>query len=390
MKTRKISSVLAVLCMLSLFTATAFAASDNILSGNIKEADGTTGQDTNTGSGVKTGHIQDGAVTTGKIVDGAVTDAKITGLVSGSKLGTHSHNGSDISTGTIPVERLSTYKNVKVVHKGNIDGIQTFNTISAALSSITDATQDNPYVILVMPGVYVDNIVTKDFVSIVGTNKDAVKVTSNSSMNEQGTISIVTGNSPIERLTIENTDPFNAVAVNASLSPNAIINDCNIVAKNNGSYAYGILAGGLISVKRSDIQAISSGTSNAAIATSTGGPVVGGGFEDCRLTAQGDAYVMGFQVSNYREYDVINCYITAKGSATDKSNILAVRSFSSVVKARNSVLNGSDGLSPSVAVWSNGTFKGAHSQLIGPIQNGLGNNIIKLINCFNENFDPFL
>jgi hypothetical protein len=44
-----------------LFAAPVFAApKDNVLSANIKEADGTTGQDTETGSGIKTGHIQDG------------------------------------------------------------------------------------------------------------------------------------------------------------------------------------------------------------------------------------------------------------------------------------------------------------------------------------------
>ncbi len=42
-------------------------APDAVISSKIREADGTTGQDTNTGSGVKTGHIQDGAVTSVKL-----------------------------------------------------------------------------------------------------------------------------------------------------------------------------------------------------------------------------------------------------------------------------------------------------------------------------------
>ena len=46
-----------------------------VTSAKIAEADGASGQDTNTGSGVKTGHIQDGAVTNAKI--GADLDGRI-------------------------------------------------------------------------------------------------------------------------------------------------------------------------------------------------------------------------------------------------------------------------------------------------------------------------
>jgi len=79
---------------------------DEVLSANIKEADNTSGQRTNTGSGIKTGHIANGAVNTAKIAanavtsgkiangtiatadiaNGAVTDAKITGPVSSTKI----------------------------------------------------------------------------------------------------------------------------------------------------------------------------------------------------------------------------------------------------------------------------------------------------------------
>jgi|GEM_PF-4549350 len=52
-------------------------AADTVMSGDIKEADGTSFQNTNTGSGVKTGHIQDNAVTAPKINNGAVTTEKI-------------------------------------------------------------------------------------------------------------------------------------------------------------------------------------------------------------------------------------------------------------------------------------------------------------------------
>ena len=69
---------------------------DEVLSANIKEADNTSGQGTNTGSGIKTGHIangaattaklRNGAVTSAKIASGAVTDGKITGPISSAKI----------------------------------------------------------------------------------------------------------------------------------------------------------------------------------------------------------------------------------------------------------------------------------------------------------------
>lgn len=100
---------------------------NTVLSASIKPADGTTGQILTTGSGVKTGHIQDSAISTSKIVngaittnkiansavtnaqlaDGAVTDSKISGFISGAKLGSHEHDGTAITTGTIDTNRLN-------------------------------------------------------------------------------------------------------------------------------------------------------------------------------------------------------------------------------------------------------------------------------------------
>jgi len=76
---RKILSILSIMVAALLFNTTAFAAvlNDEVTSQKIKEADGTSGQDTNSGSGVKTGHIQNSAVTTGKIAAGAVTATKL-------------------------------------------------------------------------------------------------------------------------------------------------------------------------------------------------------------------------------------------------------------------------------------------------------------------------
>src|SRR3989304_9230414 len=96
MKKNKFSLVMTVLLGTLMFASITFAATDNILSANIKEADGTSGQNTNAGSGVKTDHIQDGAVTGNKVAAGAITDSKIAGPISASKI---ESAGVDADTG---------------------------------------------------------------------------------------------------------------------------------------------------------------------------------------------------------------------------------------------------------------------------------------------------
>ncbi len=76
---RKTLFILSIMTAASLFNTAVFAAvaNDEVISIKLKEADGTSGQNTNSGSGVKTGHIQDSAVTTTKIANGAVTASKL-------------------------------------------------------------------------------------------------------------------------------------------------------------------------------------------------------------------------------------------------------------------------------------------------------------------------
>jgi hypothetical protein len=148
--------------------ASASVTNNQVVSQHIREADGTSGQDTNSGAGVKTGHIQDSAVTSEKIQDGqvmnvdlganavtadkildgtvgnaelasgAVTDAKISGVISAAKLpiGT---TAETVAPGDHNHDNLyqKKYANVVVVAKSGGD----FADPIAAINSIVNASE---------------------------------------------------------------------------------------------------------------------------------------------------------------------------------------------------------------------------------------------------------
>jgi uncharacterized protein YjbI with pentapeptide repeats len=81
---------------------------DQVLSRQIKEADGVTGQDTEIGSGVKTAHIQDGAVTSAKIADGTIATGDLAnGAVTSAKIADGSIAGQDLSDGAVTSAKIA-------------------------------------------------------------------------------------------------------------------------------------------------------------------------------------------------------------------------------------------------------------------------------------------
>jgi len=174
---RKVSLFLVVIFIFSLLSTDVLALSnDQVLSENIEEADGTSGQDTNSGSGVKTGHIQDDAVTTGKIVDGAITTSKITdNAVTTPKVSDGSITTSKVAVGAITPDKIGFYRNVIIVALSGGD----FTNPVDALNAITDASESNPYLVKIMPGVYdvSTSVIMKSYVDIEGSGENVTKIT---------------------------------------------------------------------------------------------------------------------------------------------------------------------------------------------------------------------
>jgi pectin methylesterase-like acyl-CoA thioesterase len=203
---------MAVMCALpvqgfALTVNTADIADDAVTSQKIQEADGTSGQSTNSGSGVKTGHIQDGAITAPKlglvcptgnylqyvVGSGWVCSVGTTGPV--GPQGPAGTTGATGATGTQGPAGLTGpqgltgadgpqglagptphYANVVVVAKSGGD----FTDIAAAIGSITDASVTNPYLLKIMPGVYdigINTIQMKEYVDIEGSGENSTKIT---------------------------------------------------------------------------------------------------------------------------------------------------------------------------------------------------------------------
>ncbi|MEO7255953.1 MAG: hypothetical protein ABIZ64_17145 [Casimicrobium sp.] len=95
-----------------------------------------------------------------------------------------------------------------------------FSTISAALTSITDNSATNRYLVYVAPGTYAETVTMKPYVDIEGAGELATKITQVGNASGAPTLSGAS-NAELRFLTVENTGGFDfAVAIrNVSASP---------------------------------------------------------------------------------------------------------------------------------------------------------------------------
>lgn len=122
----------------------------NVLSNNLRDADGTTGQDSTRGSGVKTPHLQDGAVTAPKLAPGAVSaSALAAGAVGAAALQDGAVTDAKIA-GPISRAKIQKYAGVAIVAKSGGD----YADPVAAMNDLATWCSAPPCLVQIMPGTY--------------------------------------------------------------------------------------------------------------------------------------------------------------------------------------------------------------------------------------------
>jgi len=352
---RCVVSWLVVAAVMAMFTpvSMSFAAlsNDDVISAKLKEADGTSGQNTNSGSGVKTGHIQ----------NGAVTNEKISGLIS--------------------VDKLATYSGVKIVHTGPADGVNTFNDVNDAINSIT--TPDQPTFIRVMPGYYGAIDASKAKITIEGSGientfiEGAVNRTSQTATATFRNLTL--GNSWVCLDSISNTI-FENVYCNGAMAsrPGSVLKLKDTYVKEGGVHSEGqaeiinTIVNGPLNLF--DTSSVKGSTINGAIALQGNGS--SNTITDTTVNQGNGGYGIGLfgnvnvKISNTKVYG--GQYAVQVGG-------------SPVVDITNSHLGGTEaGLASSGA-----TVNIANSNFPGIVYlSGTGVTVLKVVNCYDSGFNP--
>jgi hypothetical protein len=230
MKKRMISTNILLGIGIFCFVNSTLAAvkEDEITSTLIKEADGISGQDTNTGAGIKTGHIQDGAVTDAKVSDvaiGKVTDLQETldGKADNSTVTTLSDElatKADQATvdaalaGKADIDHLHYYGNYAIVATDGGDYTNPVDAVADIQNWCGTPAVDNPCLIKIMPGSYDigdAQLGLPPHVDLEGSGRSNTRITGTSVMSGEHNNLIVGGNTISNfSLTVRgNWDPVN-------------------------------------------------------------------------------------------------------------------------------------------------------------------------------------
>ncbi|CAG0937019.1 hypothetical protein TFLX_05922 [Thermoflexales bacterium] len=214
----------------------------------------------------------------------------------------------------------ASYQNVVMVAKSGGD----YTTISAALTSITNASATNHYLVKVMPGVYTETVTMKQYVDIEGAGELATTITYIGSTSYYTGTVLGANNAELRFLTVVNTggNTYAVAIFNNSASPRLT----NVTATSSGGTDSnrGVFNYDSSSPTMTDVTATGSGGAfNYGVSNSSSSPTM------MNVTATG----LGGSESNYGVDNISSSptmmNMTATGSGGTESHGVSNRASSS-------------------------------------------------------------
>jgi hypothetical protein len=211
-------------------------------------------------------------------------------------------------------------KNVITVAKAN----GRFTDPVAAMNSLTDASPDNPYLVVIGPGVYTvtSPVVMKPHVDIVGSGENVTKIKGGLSTGDIATSAIIRGAnySTLSSLTAENTgggSSYSIALVNSNASPRV----SNVTAR--ASSVGGLSSDGVRNYSSSPVMTnvtatASGGRSNHGVHNNDSFPAM----THVTATASGGTYNYG--VDNFYSAPKMTDVIATASGGTDNYGVMNV------------------------------------------------------------------
>ncbi|HWR98397.1 MAG TPA: hypothetical protein VN317_08235 [Candidatus Methanoperedens sp.] len=405
-------NIMALTCILLVGSPTVSigsVADDQVTSIKIKEADNNGSQDTNSGSGVKTNHIQNLAVTGAKIADGAVTSAKIAdGSVAAADLASNAVTTLKIADGAVTDAKILGVSASKVsgtvANADTVDGVHasafapashahaqdeitglaeslngksdiahTHQLAKVAIVALSGGDFSEPTIALdggtlaqwcgtpsstnrcllkIMPGIYdlgSGSLNLQGYVDIEGAGEDVTIITSSVDGGyDSGTVRSGGGDSEIRSLTIRNTGTgtYNRAIVNYGAQHR--YTHVTAIASGAAAECCAIFNLNHSSSVFTDVTAVATGgTVNLGVRNLWSSVTMN------NLTATASAGNQSIGVSNmYSSVSMTNGVAAASGGASENDGVQNVSSATSMNNVTVSAMAGS-GLN--VGVWRSGT-----------------------------------
>lgn len=226
----------------------------------------------------------------------------------------------------------------------------------AALESIKDAAEDNPYLVAIGPGVFElsEALLMKPYVTIRGAGQDVTKITGGFGdivNGNEGAVVVGADKATLSNLTVENTGPSKgsnrSTAIYNNNSSPTVNNVTAVVSSNSSVTTEGILNTNNSSPLLNSMSIISSGGDYAVgVYNDTSAPAmkdikinINGAWLNCGIVNNSsDLFASDLKVTVYSEESRFNCGLTNDNSTIILQNI-TINSYGSDSSSHHTGIN---------------------------------------------------